>query len=184
MLVARTLIAAGLASALAGCQYLPWSGTDAPAVVAPVAEESVVSAAGDPEVMEESAKDFAMPADEPATPDAVPAGCGVLESRDWTAWIDRMPGIDASPKVHVAGKVVVRTGGFTFKWTELPLDRSAMPTLRLRLNAVPPDGVATGALTTHDVKYEGAALPAGYRGVMIMCGDGVLTEIAEIDTVE
>jgi hypothetical protein len=104
----------------------------------------------------------------------------VLESRDWAAWVNKMPGPDMAPKVHVTGKVDVRSGGYTFVWEEGPLDRSATPALRLRLVPKAPDGMATMAISTEEVKYEAPALAMGYSRVIISCGGTTLAEITEI----
>lgn len=106
--------------------------------------------------------------------------CDVLEARDWEAWVNRMPGPGAEPTLHVVGKVDVRTGGYTFDWQEGPLDRSAMPALRLQLIPVKPDGMATQAITTEDVKFEKVLGGITYSRVLISCGGEPLGEIAEI----
>ena len=106
--------------------------------------------------------------------------CAILESSGWEAWINKMPGVGMTPTIHVIGQVTVRTGGYTFEWQEGPLDRSAMPALRLKLVPVAPDGMATMAITTEDVKYEAPALATGYRSVIIGCGGETLAEITEI----
>lgn len=112
------------------------------------------------------------------------AACeGIYETRGWEAWINRMPGPDMVPTLHVAGEVDTRTGGYSFKWQEGPLDRSAVPALRLRLVPVAPDDMATQAIVTHQVSYE-TPLPAhGYSRVIIGCGDEMIAEIAEISDV-
>lgn len=105
--------------------------------------------------------------------------CDILDSRDWEAWLDVMPGIDPSPTIHVVGKVDVRTGGYTFEWQEGPLDRSAMPALRLRLIPVKPDDMALQAITTEEVHYAAPAT-ASYSRVLVACGGETIAEIDEI----
>jgi len=96
--------------------------------------------------------------------------CDVIASRDWEAWINKMPGPNAVPTVHVIGKVDVRTPGYTFEWAEGPMDRSAMPVLRLRLIARKPDGMIAQIIATEEVKYQGPAPGTGISRVIIGCG--------------
>lgn len=106
--------------------------------------------------------------------------CAILESRDWEAWINRMPGPDATPKVHVVGKVDVRSGGYTFNWEVGPMDRSMTPALNLKLIPVAPTGMATMAITTEEVQYTGPLAGSSYRSVTITCGGQTLGEITEV----
>lgn len=159
------LAAAASSLALAACQYMPWSRADAPAAAPP---EPAIPA--EVTVEEKVVRETA-----PQT-----GTCEVLESRDWAAWVNKMPGPDMAPKVHVTGKVDVRSGGYTFVWEEGPLDRSATPALRLKLVPKAPDGMATMAISTEEVKYEAPALAMGYSRVIISCGGTTLAEITEI----
>ena len=106
--------------------------------------------------------------------------CAVLESRDWEAWVNRMPGPGATPTVHVVGQVDVNTGGYTFEWEVGPMDRSMTPALKLELIPVKPDGMATMAITTEDVHYMGPVAGSAYRSITITCGGETLAEITEI----
>jgi hypothetical protein len=163
------LIAAASAFALAACQ-----NGSAPETDAPVAEsEKPVEVTVEKNVTIEEVAGEAAPVEES---DA----CAVLESSDWAAWINKMPGVNPEPSVHVTGKVTMRTGGFTFEWQEGPMDRSAIPALRLKLVPVAPDGMATMAITTEEVNYTAPALSSGYSRVIVGCGDTVLAEITEI----
>lgn len=179
MTVSRLALAAAAAStlALAGCQYWPWKGdtkstavAEAEAPVAVTVEETVTIE----EVVEEAAP----------VAEAEPEACDVLESRDWEAWVNRMPGVGMVPTIHVVGKVDVRTGGYTFEWKEGPTDRSAMPALRLKLVPKAPDGMATMAITTEEVKYEAPVNGLNYSRVIIGCGSTTLGEITEIMDVQ
>ena len=82
--------------------------------------------------------------------------------------------------LHVTGKVDVRSGGYTFEWQQGPLDRSATPALRLRLVPMAPDGMATMAITTEEVKYEAPLSGISYSRVLVSCGSITLGEITEI----
>ena len=50
------------------------------------------------------------PGQDPSQP--APPECPISASRDWTAWINRMPGPNSRPMLVVSGKVVTSTGGF------------------------------------------------------------------------
>ncbi len=170
------LVATASTLVLAGCQYWPWhkdkpapvteSEASAPVTVLPVAE----------------AEPVVKPAVEEAAP--VEESCAVLEGRDWEAWVNKMPGVGMTPTIHVVGKVDVRTGGYTFVWKEGPTDRSAMPALRLELVPVPPEGMATMAITTEEVKYQAPTNGLNYSRVIIGCGGETLAEIPEIMDVQ
>ena len=131
------------------------------------------------------------PAADPATPTeeevAMPesaAACPVLDSRDWTAWVNAMPGPDASATLIVEGVVDMPTPGFTFTWEAGMADRSAIPVQRLHLSAAPPDGMVAQVVTSESVRYEGPAIAKQYRGVTVMCGDAVIAEITDVTTAE
>lgn len=120
---------------------------------------------------------------EAAADDGEPA-CPVIESANWTAYIDRMPGPDAAPTLNVSGEVTVPTPGFTFAWREGPTDRSAVPSLRLILEPAAPTGLVLQALTTETVSYRGPALPNGYSRIIIVCAGEPIAEIIEIGDVQ
>ena len=52
--------------------------------------------------------------------------------------------------------------------------------LRLKLVPKAPDGMATMAITTAEVKYQAPALSSGYSRVVIGCGGTTLGDITEI----
>lgn len=159
-----TLAAAASTLALAGCQYWPWHK----------------QAAETPALTEEAETVTVTVEEEVVAVESAPETCDVLESRDWAAWVNLMPGPDATPTIHVTGKVDVRTGGYTFDWQTGPLDRSATPKLRLKLIPIAPDGMATMAITTEEVHYSAPAGGIEYSGVLISCGTLTLADIPEI----
>lgn len=163
----RLILAAASTLVLAACQSWQSGKEDTAATAAPVD-------AGTP----------AAETTEPVMPEAAPVEdtetCAVLESRDWAAWVNRMPGPGAVPTLHVTGKVDVRSGGYTFEWQKGPLDRSATPALRLKLVPKAPDGMATMAITTEDVKFEEPLGGVTYSRVIVSCGGITLGEISEI----
>lgn len=118
----------------------------------------------------------------------VPADCPVLDSRDWSAFVNAIPGPDARPELIVTGTVQLPTAGYTVDLRPGPADRSARPVQMVELVAISPDGPAATVLTDMDVRLEMPALsvPAGapspYRGVRVMCGGSELAFIAQVET--
>lgn len=108
--------------------------------------------------------------------------CPVLESSDWIAWINQMPGA-GQPTLNISGKVVVPTGGYSLSVQMGPLDRSMPPSQRLILTATPPDGPALQALTTMDVREQFPAIVPSYRSIIIVCAKTTLAEINTVETV-
>lgn len=159
-------MATAAALTLGACQYMPWRSAGTAETAAPSeAALPVTVSTGEPSTMPES------------------EACAVIGSRGWEAWVNKMPGPDMQPKIHVVGQVDVPTGGYTFEWQEGPLDRSAHPALRLTLVPIAPDGMALQAITTMEVKYEAPALATGYSRVLISCGGAPLAEIKQITDV-
>ncbi len=120
--------------------------------------------------------------EEAAMPDK--GDCPVIASRDWTAWVNAMPGPGAEATLIVEGAVDMPTPGYVFSWEAGMADRSAIPTQRLHLTATPPDGMVAQVITTETVRYDGPAIAKNYSGVMVMCGGELLAEITEIMTAE
>lgn len=117
--------------------------------------------------------------------DRAMAQCPIIDSRDWKAWIDRMPKVDQpGPRLHVAGEIDLPTPGFTVSVTEGPMDRAMPPGLRLNIAATPPDGMAAQVITPTPVKYEGPAAFDAYRAIYIVCEGQGIAEITQIDTVD
>jgi len=122
----------------------------------------------------------ATPTEPPPPPLPTPSACAVGESRDWAAWVDRMPGPGATPTLHVTGKVDVPHGGYTVTSRAGPADRSATPVQQIIVETSLQSGMHTQAITTHDVHYQGPAIAQHYRGVRVMCGGRQLAEITEV----
>lgn len=116
------------------------------------------------------------------SPTPIQANCPVLESKDWVAWLNRMPGPDGA-SLHISGKVVMPTPGYNIEVIKGPLDRRQPPAQRLRLNITPPPGMVPQVLTTQEVKASFLAQASAYRAVIIGCGDKVLAEITNVETV-
>ena len=108
--------------------------------------------------------------------------CAVLESRDWRAWVNAMPGPDAAATLIVEGEVDMPTPDYEFAWEVGMADRSAIPMQRLHFKATPPEGMAAEVITTEAVRYEGPAIAQSYRAVVVVCGDETLAEIEDVTT--
>jgi hypothetical protein len=109
--------------------------------------------------------------------------CPVIESSGWTAWIDRMPGPNDNPTLHVRGAVTVPQDGYRFEWREGPMDRMMPPGLRLTLEPKAPE-IGAQVISEEEVAYSGPAFPQGYRVIYVLCAGEPLAEITEIDDVQ
>lgn len=116
--------------------------------------------------------------------DVAADSCPVYDSRNWGAWLDVMPGPNATPKLHITGEVDLPTPGYTAQWTAGPADRANPPAQHFDLSFTPPDGMVTQVITPMAVKYEGDAAYASYRAIIVSCGDEVLAEITDIGEVQ
>lgn len=120
---------------------------------------------------------------DPVTP-APGDGCPVIDSRDWTAWINAMPGPDASPTLHVKGEVDLPTPGYEVTLTLGAADRSMTPVQQVNLSATPPDGMVTQVVTPYLVDFSSPAIVDTYKGITVLCSGKVLAEITEIETAQ
>lgn len=119
----------------------------------------------------------------PPLAQAAPASsCNVSGSRDWTAWINAMPGPDRQPTLIVTGTVETPTGGYRIEFNptlrQNPADRSQLVATLVGSRA---GDVATQAVTTHQVRGD---FPLGLqqaRSLSIRCGSTVLAEIAPLE---
>lgn len=111
------------------------------------------------------------------------ASCAVIESRNWTAYVDRMPGPGATPTLHVQGEVVLPTPGYRAVLRLGRADRSAIPVQQLILDLTPPSGMVTQVVHTETVSHRSPAIAARYRGVTVVCGERAIAEIAEVPDV-
>lgn len=111
---------------------------------------------------------------------AAGSGCAVVESRQWSAWVNAMPGPGASATLHVVGEIVLPTPGFAATLNAGAADRSARPVQQMILDLAPPSGPAPQVLTPATVRYQGPAISMQYRGIRVMCGGQMLTEITDV----
>jgi len=119
---------------------------------------------------------------EPGAPQPLPPECPISASRDWSAWINRMPGPDARPRLVVSGKVVTPGGGYSVAFDPaMQIGRSLPAQAFVTLQVEEPDNPATGSPVSHDVRWEWPlSVPIGK--VVISCGDKTLAEITRIQT--
>lgn len=113
-------------------------------------------------------------------PEQSAGACAVIESSDWAAWVNAMPGPDAVRTLHVTGRITLPTPGFTATLREGPVDRSAVPVQALILDLTPPEGMVTQVITTQDVRFSGRAIAAQYSGVRVMCAGATIAEINDV----
>lgn len=123
------------------------------------------------------------PTPEPAPMPTPSAACAVLDSRDWSAWVNRMPGPDATPTLHVTGKVDLPNPGYSVTVRDGPADRSAQPVQQIIIETSQRSGMFTQAVITADVHYTGPVIAPSYRAIRIMCGGRQLAEITDIPDV-
>lgn len=116
----------------------------------------------------------------PAQPSQALA-CPIVGSSDWRAWINAMPGPNAGPRLIVTGKVTAPTGGYTYAWRDLRVMESSPVQIVADLEALPPEGPATQAVTTSDVRGEWSATPP-VGSVTVTCGERVLARISPVET--
>ena len=107
--------------------------------------------------------------------------CGVIQSSDWKAWVNAMPGPGARPTLIVTGKVTVPTGGYRFAWGDTRIMESYPIQVATELRPIAPAGPATQALVTHDVRGEFPVTPP-VGSVTVRCGGQVLAAISPVET--
>ena len=179
--VKRALAATALTLLLAGCTY-----GDTPPPQGPYGTPGPYPYPGD----ETYPGDPTYP---PGTaPGAFPGGpyqpqppeCPITASRDWTAWVNAMPGPGGSrPTLVVRGKVVTATGGYQVAFERaMQIRRGQPPQAFVTLYVAPPEGgAASQAASTHEVRWEWPLnVPVG--SVIVRCGDKTLAEITNIQT--
>ena len=106
--------------------------------------------------------------------------CPIAGSRNWQAWINAMPGPNAGPKLMLTGTVTVPTGGYRLEFVPHLQVRESYPAQAVATLVVfPPDGPATQALETHDLRWE---WPVGQQigSVTVRCGNQTLATISPV----
>jgi len=115
---------------------------------------------------------------------AMAKDCPVIDSRGWSAWLNKMPSVDGGARLNIAGEVDLPTPGFGVEWVAGPADRANPPGQRFTLVLTPPDGIVAQVVTPTLVKYEDAAAYPAYRAIRVVCGGEVLAEITDIPDVQ
>jgi hypothetical protein len=118
-------------------------------------------------------------------PDAQPAGpvgaCPIASSRGGQARVDPTAGPDQRPTLIVNGTVVAPTGGYRMEFEPHLTERRSYPVqLVARLRPIPPEGPATQALTTHDIRWQWPLATGPVGSVTIACGDRTLAQISPV----
>lgn len=113
-------------------------------------------------------------------PSPTPSACAVLDSRDWEAWIDRMPGPGATSTLHVIGKIDLPNAGYSVTVRDGPADRSATPTQQVIIETTQRSGMHAQVVTTAEVAYQAPAIAQMYRSIRVMCGGRQLAEIGDV----
>ena len=119
-----------------------------------------------------------------APPGASPplkTGCPIAGSSGWTAWVNAMPGPATRPTLIVTGKVTVPTGGYRFAWRDMRVMESYPVQVVADLEAIPPAGMATQAVVTHDVRGQWLISPP-VGSMTITCGGRTLAVISPVET--
>ncbi len=141
----------------------------------PVASGPAPSASGPDAPVSSDVPPAASPPDRPS-PD-----CPVTDSSGWRAHVDAMPGPNGNPRLVVTGRVTVPTGGYRVSLRMGQVAESYPVQVTVYLDAVPPRGMATQALVTHDVR---GSWPSEERvgSVTIRCGSRSLARIDNVET--
>ena len=110
--------------------------------------------------------------------------CPVSDSRNWHAWIDRMPGPGSKPTLHISGEVDLPTPGYQVSLKPGPADRAMPPGQRFTLETRAPDGMVAQVITPTEVRYRGPATYPRYREIIIGCGGSALVTIPDVMVTE
>ena len=122
---------------------------------------------------------YPAPSPYPPGPPA-PAACPITSSRDWTAWLNAMPGPGAQPKLIVAGKVVTATGGYQIAFDpRLQVTKRYPAQAFATLNVIPPSGPTNPTVVTQNVRWEWP-LNLQIGSVEIRCGNETLANITPV----
>ncbi len=106
--------------------------------------------------------------------------CPVIDSRNWTAWIDAEP--PGPARLHIRGEVDLPTPGYEASWRVGIADRAMPPGVHFHLDFSAPEGMVTQVVTTESVAYEDEAAYPAYRVIYVHCGEETLAEITDIPT--
>lgn len=117
-----------------------------------------------------------------AYPPGADARCPIRTSRDWTAFVNRMPGPDARPTLVISGDVVTSTAGYEVKFDPHLKMRESYPVQAVAvLQVTPPSGPAAQVVETHQVRWEfPLSQPVG--SLEIVCEGETLARISQVQS--
>ena len=107
------------------------------------------------------------------------AECDMIESRDWRAWVNAMPGPSMRPTLIVTGTVTLPSGGWDFIWRTRVMESYPVQ-VAFDLEPLIAEG-ATQAVTTRELRHE-LAIDPPVGSVTLRCGSKVLARIAPVET--
>ncbi|MEE2690452.1 MAG: hypothetical protein VX640_02815 [Pseudomonadota bacterium] len=114
---------------------------------------------------------------------AMPLPCLASNPREASAWINKMPGPDASPSLHITFTVDARNSGDVFTLEFRGADRMMPPSYRYAL--VRTEAGQLPVITPTVVNYqEPDFVEAELTSVKIACDDEMLIEISPVDIVQ
>jgi nitrous oxide reductase accessory protein NosL len=114
-------------------------------------------------------------------PPAQQANACPASTANWRAWVNAMPGPNARPTLIVIGDATVPTGGYRMSLTLGATMRSEPAQQIVHLNVTPPDGMATQAIVTSEVRGDFPGLPR-YGAVTIVCNGEQVGRISPVET--
>ena len=95
--------------------------------------------------------------------------------------VDAMPGPNDNPRLIVSGKVTVPTGGYRLDLRMGAVAESYPVQVTVHLDVVPPKGVASQAVETHEVRNSWRS-EQRVGSVTVRCGGRTLARLANIET--
>lgn len=96
----------------------------------------------------------------------------------WNAWLNKQPGPDATPTIHVTGKLRFPTGGYSaaLERSDGQADEKTTLVLELEVDRPSTDDAVTQALEEKEVHYE-EETAVDYERVIVIRRDSVDVEI-------
>ena len=122
-------------------------------------------------------------------PGAFPGGptpgesrCPIVRSGNWQAWVNRMPGPDARPKLIITGDVVTPTAGYQVRFDPQLKLRESYPAQAVAVvEVLPPAGPAAQVVETHQLRWEWpVSQPIG--SLDIVCRGETLERIPQVQS--
>lgn len=116
----------------------------------------------------------------PGTSPGPVANCPIRTSRNWTAFVNRMPSPDTRPKLVISGDVVTPTAGYQVGFEPHLVMRESYPAQAIAVLQVrPPSGPAAQVVETHQVRWEWP-LTQQVGSVEIVCEGETLARISQV----